>query len=116
MKHNKRRKHDKKVSFQSTFKATKNAQKGEIFYSLTSFVHLQGYTEEEATARAIFESLDKNGDGSLAEEEYIKVGNSLVLRQNSGFYNCLFSVGLLGRRRASGSAERWSRWCSVRES
>ena len=38
----------------------------------------QGLTEEEATARAlkIFETLDKNGDGSLAEEEFIKVGNS----------------------------------------
>ena len=37
---------------------------------------LQGYTEEEATERAlkIFETLDKNGDGSLAEEEFIKVG------------------------------------------
>ena len=36
---------------------------------------LQGYTEEEATERAlkIFETLDKNGDGSLAEEEFIKV-------------------------------------------
>ena len=40
--------------------------------------HSQGFTEEEATARAlhIFETLDKNGDGSLAEEEFIKVGNS----------------------------------------
>ena len=37
----------------------------------------QGYTEEEATDRAmkIFESLDKNGDGSLAEDEFIKVGS-----------------------------------------
>ena len=36
----------------------------------------QGYTEEEATHRAmkIFESLDKNGDGGLAEDEFIKVG------------------------------------------
>ena len=36
---------------------------------------LHGYTEEEATERAlkIFETLDMNGDGSLAEEEFIKV-------------------------------------------
>jgi Ca2+-binding EF-hand superfamily protein len=35
----------------------------------------QGYTEEEATERAmeIFGTLDKNRDGSLAEDEFIKV-------------------------------------------
>jgi Ca2+-binding EF-hand superfamily protein len=39
----------------------------------------QGYTEEEATERAlgIFESLDKNGDGSLAEDEFIKARQEL---------------------------------------
>jgi Ca2+-binding EF-hand superfamily protein len=36
---------------------------------------LKGYTEEEATERAetIFETLDKNNDGSLAEDEFVKV-------------------------------------------
>ena len=40
----------------------------------------QGYTEEEATERAmgIFESLDKNGDGSLAEDEFIKATQKAV--------------------------------------
>merc|ERR1719378_1003967 len=35
---------------------------------------VQGYTEEEGKERAekIFETLDKNGDGSLAEDEFIK--------------------------------------------
>ena len=43
---------------------------------LSEYGDAQGYTEEEATDRAmkIFESLDKNGDGSLAEDEFIKVG------------------------------------------
>ena len=42
---------------------------------------LQGYTEEEATERAmnIFESLDKNGDGSLAEDEFIKARQQLQI-------------------------------------
>ena len=37
----------------------------------------QGYTEEEGKERAekIFETLDKNGDGSLAEDEFIKVSD-----------------------------------------
>jgi Ca2+-binding EF-hand superfamily protein len=36
---------------------------------------LQGYTEDEALERAekIFNSLDNNGDGTLVEEEFIKV-------------------------------------------
>ena len=36
---------------------------------------LKGFTEEEGKERAekIFETLDKNGDGSLEEEEFIKV-------------------------------------------
>ena len=36
---------------------------------------MQGYTEEEGRERAvrIFETLDKNGDGSLCENEFIKV-------------------------------------------
>ena len=44
---------------------------------LSNYGDAQGYTEEEATDRAvkIFESLDKNGDGSLAEDEFIKVGS-----------------------------------------
>merc|ERR1719474_1510324 len=44
----------------------------EIFCLMYS---MQGYTEEEATERAmnIFSSLDKNGDGSLVEDEFIKV-------------------------------------------
>ena len=36
---------------------------------------VQGFTEEEGRERAvkIFETLDKNGDGSLCEDEFIKV-------------------------------------------
>jgi len=36
--------------------------------------NLQGLTEEEAVERAhsIFESLDRDGDGTLAEDEFIK--------------------------------------------
>ena len=36
---------------------------------------LKGYTEEEAIERAgkVFESLDKNNDGGLAEDEFVKV-------------------------------------------
>ena len=39
------------------------------------FYKLKGFTEEEGKERAekIFETLDKNGDGSLEEEEFIKV-------------------------------------------
>ena len=39
----------------------------------------QGYTEEEGRERAIkiFETLDKNGDGSLCEAEFIKVRSEL---------------------------------------
>ena len=35
----------------------------------------KGFTEEEATERAgiVFESLDKNNDGGLAEDEFVKV-------------------------------------------
>ena len=38
--------------------------------------HVQkGFTEEEAIERAgkVFESLDKNNDGGLAEDEFVKV-------------------------------------------
>merc|ERR1719483_79929 len=43
----------------------------EIFCLMYS---LQGYTEEEATERAmkIFNTLDDNGDGSLVEDEFVK--------------------------------------------
>ena len=39
------------------------------------FDTFKGFTEEEGKERAekIFETLDKNGDGSLEEEEFIKV-------------------------------------------
>ena len=39
----------------------------------------QGYTEEEGRERAIkiFETLDKNGDGSLCEAEFIMVRSEL---------------------------------------
>jgi Ca2+-binding EF-hand superfamily protein len=55
-----------------------------LHHILTLLPHLQGYTEEEATERAmkIFETLDNNGDGSLAEDEFIKVTIGL-----SFFYN-----------------------------
>ena len=35
----------------------------------------KGFTEEEAIERAgrVFESLDKNNDGGLAEDEFVKV-------------------------------------------
>ena len=37
----------------------------------------KGFTEEEAIERArkVFESLDKNNDGGLAEDEFVKVMN-----------------------------------------
>merc|ERR1719474_426270 len=43
----------------------------EIFCLMYS---IQGYTEEEAIERAgkVFESLDKNNDGGLAEDEFVK--------------------------------------------
>jgi hypothetical protein len=42
--------------------------------------HVQGYTEEEATERAekIFTSLDRDGDGTLVEEEFIKVDEHVL--------------------------------------
>ena len=42
---------------------------------------MQGYTEEEGRERAvrIFETLDKNGDGSLCENEFIKVSFGLLV-------------------------------------
>ena len=45
-------------------------------------VWCQGYTEEEGRERAIkiFETLDKNGDGSLCEAEFIKVRSAGWLR------------------------------------
>ena len=46
---------------------------------------LKGYTEEEAIERAgkVFESLDKNNDGGLAEDEFVKVG-----AENCEGYSC----------------------------
>ena len=46
---------------------------------------LKGYTEEEAIERAgkVFESLDKNNDGGLAEDEFVKVS-----AENSEGYSC----------------------------
>ena len=37
--------------------------------------HQKGFDEEEAVKRAgkVFESLDKNNDGGLAEDEFVKV-------------------------------------------
>ena len=42
---------------------------------MTIVQFVQGFTEEEGKERAmkIFETLDKNGDGSLVEDEFIKV-------------------------------------------
>ena len=42
---------------------------------------VQGFTEEEGRERAvkIFETLDKNGDGSLCEDEFIKVMRSWLV-------------------------------------
>ena len=52
----------------------------------------QGFTEEEGKERAekIFETLDKNGDGSLEEEEFIKVDKLFV-----PVYNILVNQGCL---------------------
>ena len=46
-----------------------------LILMLNFVIALQGFTEEEGRERAekIFETLDKNGDGSLAEDEFIKV-------------------------------------------
>ena len=42
----------------------------------------KGFTEEEAIERAgkVFESLDKNNDGGLAEDEFVKVHSSTNIR------------------------------------
>jgi len=58
----------------------------EIFCLMYS---LQGFSEEDATDRAmkIFNALDKNGDGCLAEEEFIKgclADNELLDLLNAG--------------------------------
>ena len=44
------------------------------FHDPDNFVH-KGFTEEEAIERAgkVFETLDKNNDGGLAEDEFVKV-------------------------------------------
>jgi Ca2+-binding EF-hand superfamily protein len=51
-----------------------------LFEKSNSENHLQGYTEEEATERAekIFTSLDRDGDGTLVEEEFIKVDEHVL--------------------------------------
>ena len=47
----------------------------------------QGFTEEEAIERAgkVFETLDKNNDGGLAEDEFVKV----ILSTEADDYNFL---------------------------
>ena len=44
--------------------------------------HQKGFDEEEAVKRAgkVFESLDKNNDGGLAEDEFVKVHSSTDIR------------------------------------
>jgi hypothetical protein len=80
---------------------------GYPYYFLSS---LQGYTEEEATERAlnIFESLDKNGDGSLAEDEFIKASQKLLIIHQftpSSKKGCLADTELLDLLNAGPGAE-----------
>jgi hypothetical protein len=51
-----------------------------LFEKSSSENYVQGYTEEEATERAekIFTSLDRDGDGTLVEEEFIKVDEHVL--------------------------------------
>ena len=69
----------------------------DIFCQVISSSLVQGYTEEEATERAmkIFATLDKNGDGSLAEDEFIKVTWHLDQMQSIGYITLFCTQGCL---------------------